>query len=169
MKGVINIRILSFDQAINKTGVCIIDDNLFYHTIIDNSKLNDKKEKIESTYKQIKSKILENNPDIVVFEDVALQSSPSVLIELARLQGFIIGVCNSCKKEYMILKPTVWRKALGFKQGKLKRKDLKKEAIDYVKQVYNEDVNSDEADAICIALAYINLIKGDNKYENCKD
>lgn len=90
---------------------------------------------------------------------MALQNSPSVLIDLARLQGFIIGVCNSCNKKYIILKPTVWRKELGFKQGKLKRKELKEEAINYVKNKYNEKVSSDEADAICMALAGISIIK----------
>lgn len=130
-----------------------MDDDLFYHSVIDVSKIKDTEEKHKTMYHSIHNKIKENHPDIVVIEDVALQCSPKVLIDLARLQGIIIGACELYNIKYMILKPTEWRKLVGFTQGKQKRKELKEQAIAFVKNTYQENVSSDEADAICIAIA----------------
>ena len=42
----------------------------------------------------IQSRIKNNSPDLVVIEDVALQSSAKTVIQLAQLQGAIIGASN---------------------------------------------------------------------------
>ena len=73
----------------------------------------------------IQSRIKNNRPDLVVIEDVALQSSPKTLIQLAQLQGAIMGVCELNNIPYEIIKPSEWRKILGFKQGRAKRAELK--------------------------------------------
>lgn len=117
------------------------------------TKIKDKNERNRTMYHSIQSRIKENHPDVVVIEDVVLQHSVKTLIELARLQGIIIGICDLYGINCVILKTTEWRKLLGFNQGKIKREDLKKQAISYIKEKYNQDVTSDEADAICIALA----------------
>lgn len=43
----------------------------------------------------------------------------------------------------------------------IKREQLKQEAIDYVKEKYNIEVNDDIADAICIGDAVLNLFNID--------
>ena len=102
----------------------------------------------------IQSRIKNNHPDLVVIEDVALQSSAKTVIQLAQLQGAIIGACEMFNIPYEILRPSEWRKTLGFKQGRqIKRPELKQQAIDYVAEHYGEVVSSDEADAMCIAKA----------------
>ncbi len=102
----------------------------------------------------IQSRIKNNHPDLVVIEDVALQASAKTVIQLAQLQGAIVGACDIFNVPYEIIKPSEQRKKLGFKQGRqIKRPELKQQAIDYVKTYYNEDVSSDEADAMCIATA----------------
>lgn len=101
----------------------------------------------------IQSRIRNNHPDLVVIEDVALQRSAKTVIQLAQLQGAIIGACDIFNIPYEILKPSEWRKMLGFKQGRMKREELKQQAIDYVAEHYGEMVSSDEADAMCIAKA----------------
>lgn len=101
----------------------------------------------------IQSRIKNNHPDLVVIEDVALQASAKTVIQLAQLQGAIVGACDIFNVPYEIIKPSEWRKILGFKQGRVKRAELKQQAIDYVKTYYGEDVSSDEADAMCIATA----------------
>ena len=55
------------------------------------------------------------------------------------------------KKELLVVqaRPSEWRSKCGIK-GKC-REELKNNAINHVKTVYNIDVNDDEADAICIA------------------
>jgi len=111
--------------------------------------------------------IQENSPDYVVLEDVALQSNPSTLTTLARIQGAIIQSSLICKIPYRIYKPSSWRKILCFSQGRgVARKELKKQAIKYVKDKFYIDTKEDICEAICIGQAYIkenNLteIKGD--------
>ena len=150
-KEVFIIKIIAFDQALGKTGVCTIDGDTVYHSLIDLSKTKDVLERSTMMRQMIQSRIKNNRPDLVVIEDVALQSSPKTLIQLA--QGAIMGVCELNNIPYEIIKPSEWRKILGFKQGRVKRAELKQQAIDYVKTYYGEDVSSDEADAMCIATA----------------
>ena len=51
--------------------------------------------------------------------------------------------------------PSSWRAKLGIKNGRgIKRTTLKEADITFVKNTYNILVNDDEADAICIGLAY---------------
>lgn len=152
-KEVFTIKIIAFDQALGKTGVCTIDDNTVYHSLIDVSKVKDVNERSMMMRQMIQSRIRNNHPDLVVIEDVALQQSAKTVIQLAQLQGAIIGACDIFNIPYEILKPSEWRKTLGFKQGRMKREELKQQAIDYVAEHYGETVSSDEADAMCIAKA----------------
>lgn len=153
-KGSVFIKILAFDQALKKTGVCTLDDSMYFHSLIDLSKMKDADERNTTMRQMIQSRIKTNSPDLVVIEDVALQRSPKTLIQLAQLQGAIIGLCDVFNIPYLVLKPTEWRQTLDFKQGRnVKRAELKQQAIDYVSNNFNEVVSSDEADAICIAVA----------------
>ena len=152
-KEVFTIKIIAFDQALGKTGVCTIDDNTVYHSLIDVSKVKDVNERSMMMRQIIQSRIKNNHPDLVVIEDVALQRSAKTVIQLAQLQGAIIGACDIFNIPYEISKPSEWRKTLGFKQGRMKREELKQQAIDYVAEHYGERVSSDEADAMCIAKA----------------
>lgn len=153
-KEVFTIKIIAFDQALIKTGVCTLDGETVYHSLIDLSKTKDVQERATVMRQMIQSRIKNNRPDLVVIEDVALQSSAKTVIQLAQLQGAIIGACDIFGVHYEILKPTEWRKTLGFKQGRqVKRPELKQQAIDYVAEHYDEVVSSDEADAMCIATA----------------
>ena len=147
------IKILAFDQALIKTGVCTLDGDTVYHSLIDLSKMKDIGERNIQMRQMIQSRIKNNHPDLVVIEDVALQASAKTVIQLAQLQGAIVGACDIFNVPYEIIKPSEWRKILGFKQGRVKRAELKQQAIDYVKTYYGEDVSSDEADAMCIATA----------------
>ena len=159
-KEVLHIKILAFDQALGKTGVCTLDGDTVYHSLIDLSKIKDVNERATSMRQMIQSRIKNNNPDLVVMEDVALQSSAKTVIQLAQLQGAIIGACDIFNVPYEILRPSEWRKTLGFKQGRqVKRPELKQQAIDYVAENYGEVVSSDEADAMCIAKAALMRLK----------
>ena len=54
----------------------------------------------------IQSRIKNNHPDLVVIEDVALQNSAKTVIQLAQLQGAIIGACEMFNVPYEILRPS---------------------------------------------------------------
>lgn len=161
------IKILSIDQSSVKTGYAIYKDNqLIDYNIIDLSKQKDLEIRFHTMCNELHKLIQDNSPDYVVLEDVALQSNPSTLTTLARIQGAIIQSLLIYKIPYSIYKPSSWRKVLCFNQGRgIARKELKKQAIQYVKDKFNIETKEDTCEAICIGQAYIKQnnknIKGD--------
>lgn len=154
------IKLLSLDQATVKTGIAIHSEG----ELTGYDVVNLEKEKIDIPNRvyvmidRVCELIHKEQPDCVVFEDVALQSNPATLILLARLQGAIIGCCRENKIVYSIIKPPNWRKALGFKQGSgIKRPQLKKQAAEYVLNKYGLKLGEDVCEAVCIGDAYIKI------------
>lgn len=154
------MKILSFDQATVKTGIAIHDENnlVAYDLITLEKCKGDMLERVDIMINELCKAITTYKPDYVVFEDVALQSNPSTLILLARLQGAIIGHCISYDIPYTILKPPTWRKTLGFNQGKeIKRPQLKKQAVEYVKNSFGLSLKEDICEAVCIGEAFLKI------------
>lgn len=151
---------MSIDQATIKTGIAVhCDGKLTMYDLIDLEKEKvDIPERIYVMVDRICKVILKNKPDCVVLEDVAMQSNPATLILLSRLQGAILGCCRVNKIPFDILKPSKWRKALGFEQGKgIKRPELKKQAVRFVKDNYGLKLSEDVCEAICIGNAYLRM------------
>lgn len=171
------MRILAFDQASIKTAWSFFSNStLVAYNLINlqtKSRVKDKKDRGKENeqrflkmLQEIQNTIIKNKPDIIIFEDVSLQTNVSVLVKLARIQGCIITECIRNKIPYIIYKPSEWRKVLNFKQGRgVPRNDLKKQAISFVTDRYEIDnLNDDIAEAICIGLACIK-----DKYNNFKE
>lgn len=159
------IKLLSLDQATAKTGIAIhCDDKLTLYDIINLEKEKvDISDRVYVMIARICRFIYKTKPDYVVFEDVAMQSNPATLILLSRLQGAIIGYCIMNNISYEILKPPNWRKMLGFKQGAgVKRPQLKKQAVEYVKGKYGLKLSEDICEAVCIGDAFL-LIHNNEK------
>ena len=162
------MQILGFDQSTLITGWAVFKGGEYLaHGTIDLHKHKNAERRFEKMCLEIKNTIDDWNPDEIVVEDVMLMKSPQTMKLLARIQGVIIGFCIDKNIPFHIYLPTEWRKSLGFKQGKVSREQLKQQAIDLVSDSYGLSVNSDEADAICIAMAYIkNLEETTNGKEN---
>lgn len=59
------------------------------------------------------------------------------------------------KIEYEFIQPSSWRSKIGIHTGRgIKREELKKADIEYVKNKYNISANDDICDAICLMDAY---------------
>lgn len=160
------MRVLSFDQSTLITGWAIFEDGLYCtHGKIDLHKQKDSQKRFHQMEQEIIHLIEQQKPDAVLIEDVVLQRSPSVMKILARLQGIIIGFCDAIQIPVYIYYPTAWRKLLSFRQAKVKRAELKQQAIDLVAQRYDIDADTDEADAICIAMAHFKKMEEDNNVE----
>jgi len=95
------------------------------------------------------------HPKMIAIEGVQHQSSPQIVILLARLQGMIMRLCDQYQIAYEIYQPTAWRSILGFTQGQTKRKELKAQAMAYVEKSYGLHVGEDTCEAICIGLAHL--------------
>lgn len=151
------MRILSFDQASRLTGYAVFSDtNLVKWGCIDCSEVPAGDERISQMILDIFEIIRAAKPDVVVFENVQLQTSPKVLMMLTQIQGAILGYCLNNNIKWKIYMPTQWRKILGFSQGKdVRRKDLKKQAITFARDSYNINFKEDVAESISIGLAYL--------------
>ena len=157
------VTMCSIDSSSKKTGIAIYKNGKYKnYRLLDYS--NDKN--MESRFKKMSVGILntldELNPDIIYIEETVVLRNASTQRFLTRLQGVVYAWCIKHNCEFNTIRPTSWRKLLKLPQGKnIKREQLKQEAIDYVKEKYNIEVNDDIADAICIGDAVLNLFNID--------
>ena len=126
------MRILAFDQSTKITGYSIFDESQYVDSgVIDFSKNTNTEERSKQMGLAICNKIEEVKPDLVVIEEVAMQSNPKTLKLLARVQGIAIGFAAAHNVPLQILEPSKWRSVLGYKQGtKIKREELKQQSFD---------------------------------------
>lgn len=152
------IVILAFDQASSVTGWAVLsNEKLIDHGVIKvKSYHTTPDERIMEMFCKIREVMETFEPDAVVMEDVAKQKNVYSLIRLARVQGAMMEMCREMGIGTLdIVKPSIWRESLHFKQGRTERKELKRQAQAFVKDKYGIDVCEDEADAICIGEYYI--------------
>ena len=153
---VLSYKLLAFDQSTAKTGWAFFDgENLVKYGVVDKVKIKNTPDRIRAMYLGIISIIDQCKPDKVIVEAVQQQASPATSMMLSQLQGMVIGYLYEHNINVDSPLPTQWRKKLGFQQGKgIKRSDLKKQSLIYIKDIYGIDTESDDiADAICIGAA----------------
>ena len=95
----------------------------------------------------------EVKPDIVYIEDTVVVRDALTQRFLTRLQGVVYGYCLLHDCDFNTIRPTSWRKLAGINQSKKKRKELKQEAIDMIKDELEMDVDNDMAEAILSGYA----------------
>lgn len=149
------MKILSFDQSTKVSAYSVwVDGQYIESGCIDLHKNTNTPERVRVMGVKLCEIIAKYEPDKVVIEEVAQQSNPQTLKLLARIQGIIIGFCAARNIDTYIIEPTKWRSQLGFKLGpKVKREELKEQAIKYVKKIYGLELDEDECEAICIGNA----------------
>jgi len=153
------IKMVSIDSSTKKTGVAIFENGVYSaFKLIDLSHV----ENIDSRFKEMSCeiwRILDHySPTLIYVEETVVVRNAQTQRFLTRLQGVIYGWCimNSC--EFNTIRPTEFRKELGFKQGRnVKREELKQQSVSYVKEHFGLDVNDDVADAICIGSAIVKI------------
>ncbi len=151
------MRVLSCDQSTKITGWSVFEDGQYVKSgVIDLHLSKDTTEKRSAKMAvEICHLIEDNKPDVVVIEEVAMQSNAQTLKLLARIQGVAIGFCAAHDIPLHILEPTKWRSSLHFVQGpKVKREQLKQQSRDFVKDYLGLEIKSeDEVESIAIAEA----------------
>ena len=145
--------VLSMDQSTRVSGYSVFEnDNYICSGVVDMSK--SKLATHERSFEMAKAlwKIIKKyKPDCVVIEDTQQQNNVKTVVILARLQGMIIGYAEAHKVKVHILTPTQWRSVLNYSQGpRVKRAELKKQSIEYIKNKYGFNVSEDEAEAIAL-------------------
>ena len=160
------MRILSLDASTKKTGWCIIQDGQYIESgIIDLHTDKNGEHRLCEMMRSIGFLILNKTPDKVFLEETTLASNAAILRVLAQLGGFIKGYCYCRKVPIEMIYPTTWRSIVGIKEGaKVKREELKEQALVKCKELLNLTVPEDEAEACLIALAACN--RGNDDEEN---
>lgn len=89
-------------------------------------------------------------PDIIYLENVYQSKNAKSVIDLARLQGFIMHLCHINNTPYVIVEENKWICKWG-KYGRIKRKERKKDIMQKVNEMYNLNITKDDiSDAIGI-------------------
>ena len=161
------LKILAFDQASAKSGYAIFQKNrLIRWGVIDWSREQDSDLRFQKMCISLRKMIVSTSPDFVFFEGVSFQTNPHTLALLAQIQGAIMMACIECNIPFTILKPSSWRKILGFDQGAgITRKELKEQAKAYVFSRFHIRSAEDQCEAICIGHAATFIPKENNENE----
>lgn len=158
--------LLSLDLSTKSSGIAIFDNDkkLIDYTCITASSTD----LVKRIYKIINDLKLfcqkYDNIDTVIIEEVrpegnqygvGNQKTHKALMYLqAALVFFMHDNYPKVKIEYLY--PSEWRSRCGLHTGRgIKREELKKADIAFVKKLYNIEVNDDIADAIGIGYAYL--------------
>lgn len=159
MKKQKDIIMLTIDSSTTKTGIAVFVNGKYTTVhLINLEEYKTMDERFCIMGKEIIKILGKYNPQIIYIEETVVVRNPATQRFLTRLQGVIYGwaIMNNC--EISTVRPSEWRKALNFNQGKnIKRENLKKQAIDYINDHYKILVSDDEAEAICIGLYALNL------------
>lgn len=151
-------RILAFDQATITSGWAIFDNEQLIKYGKHTSDGNKSTEKIAQTKYWVASMIKKWNPDIVILEDIQLQTyrknsgeaAEAVITfkKLAHLQGVLKNYLFELGLPYKIAAPATWRHYSEIKGSN--RTDQKRNAQLKIKKLYDISVSQDEADAVLI-------------------
>ena len=155
-------RMITIDSSTNISGIGYYENGEFKnYDILDYST----EKNVNARYKAMSLALWDilnkYSPDIVYIEETVVTKNAHTQRFLTRLQGAICVWCYLHDCEFNTIRPTEWRRRLNFKQGsKVKRDQLKKQSIEYVKEHYGFDVeNDDVADALCIGSAVIKIFE----------
>lgn len=93
-------------------------------------------------------------PDIIVIEKDVVFGNMHVIDMLMKIIGSVYGYCKEHKIYYYEYAPSEWRKHVKLQLFGRKRDEFKEASIKYIKDNLGLEVTDDEADAICVGLAY---------------
>lgn len=150
------MKVLIFDQSTRCSGWSyFLDGEYVTSGMIDmsNSKLDTDERSFEMA-KELWKIINKYKPEELVIEQVQNQSNTKTVIILARLAGMLVGYAEAHGVKTHTIEPSRWRSSLSYAQGpKVKRAELKKQSIDYVKEKLGVKMSEDRAEAVCIGFA----------------
>lgn len=148
--------LLSLDTSTTSTGWAIFKDGEYQESgvIDDFKKVKNGYERLKLMTKELLDSIGQLKPNIIVIEKDVVFGNMKVIDMLMKIIGAVYGFCLFNGITYYEFAPSEWRKYVKLQAFGRKRDEFKKASIKYIKDNLNMDVNDDEADAICIGLAY---------------
>lgn len=149
--------ILGIDSSTTSTGWAVIDTKFDNELrLIDYGVIKPKQDetidRIIYISNELKEVLRNFRPEFVVIEEMNVTRNMKTIRALSGLITAIEVMLRNRQALYVKLTPSQWRKSVGI-QCKNDRNTLKQASVEYVREHYSENVNDDEADAICIAEA----------------
>ena len=149
------LKLIAFDQSTTRSGFCVME--LGTARIIESGVILPKKndetiDRIIYTIKRCLNLVRTNEIAFVFIEGVQVQKNPRVYEVLAKLAGSLEIMLYESGYFVNVVKASEWRKRVGIKSRK--RADVKKEAIELVKELYDLEATEDECEAILMARAF---------------
>lgn len=162
--------LLSLDTSSTKTGWAIFKNGIYKESgVLDWNHIKETDNRLQLMYIKIVQHIEKYQPDILVIEKDVVGSGKrlnmSTINTLIKLIGGIWAYCiqlnmdttmNNSNGDFKIFyteyTPAEWRSLVGIKEHN--RDKCKEASIKRIKDIYNLDVDDNEADAINIGEAY---------------
>lgn len=153
--------VVGIDASSNKTGIAILRDGKYVeHTLIDLHKVKNSAERISKMMLAICGYLAEHKIDKIMMEESMMTNNIVTVKMLSNIAGAVMYYAVSHGIEFELTLPTHWRKKIGLSQSKkIKRDELKAEAIAAVQYEYRLNVTDDEAESLLIARSGFDLPK----------
>lgn len=149
------LKLIAFDQSTTATGWCVMEmktARIIESGVIIPRKNDETIDRITYTIKRCLNLVRTNEVAFVFIEGVQNQRNPKVFEILAKLAGSLEIMLYESGYIVNVVKASEWRKRVGVKSRK--RADVKKEAIEMVKELYDLEATEDECEAILMARAF---------------
>lgn len=149
------LKLIAFDQSTTATGFCIMEmgtARIIESGVIIPRKNDETIDRITYTIKRCLNLVRTNEVAFVFIEGVQNQRNPRVFEVLAKLAGTLEVMLHESGYLVNVVKASEWRKRVGIKSRK--RAEVKREAMEMVKEIYGLDVSEDEAEAVLFARAF---------------
>ena len=149
------MKLIAFDQSTTRSGYCIMEmgsGDIIESGVILPKKNDETIDRITYTIKRCLNLVRTNEVAFVFIEGVQVQRNPRVYEVLAKLAGSLDVMLYESGYLVNVVKASEWRKRVGIKNRK--RAEVKREAIELVKELYNLDATEDECEAILMARAF---------------
>ena len=150
-----SLKLIAFDQSTRATGWCVMElktADIVESGVIIPNKNDETIDRIIYTIKRCLNLVRTNEVAFVFIEGVQVQRNPRVYEILAKLAGSLEIMLYESGYLVNVVKASEWRKRVGIKGRK--RADVKKEAIEMVKEIYGIEATEDEAEAILFCRAF---------------
>ena len=150
-----SLKLIAFDQSTRATGFCIMEmgtARIIESGVVIPNKNDETIDRITYTIKRCLNLVRTNEVAFVFIEGVQIQRNPKVYEILAKLAGSLEIMLYESGYLVNVVKASEWRKRVGIKGRK--RADVKKEAIEMVKELYELEPTEDECEAILMARAF---------------
>ena len=149
------LKLIAFDQSTTASGYCVMElgtARIIESGVIIPNKNDETIDRITYTIKRCLNLVRTNEVAFVFIEGVQVQRNPRVYEVLAKLAGSLEIMLYESGYLVNVVKASEWRKRVGIKNRK--RAEVKKEAMELVKELYDLEVSEDESEAILFARAF---------------